>query len=446
MQTPSLVLLAAALGTFAAATTAQEIWVDPATGNDGNPATYALPLRTLTAAIPMAGPGARIHLLPGTYGPLANGETLPFNLGQTPQQGLVIRGIGAPGAVVFDLAASSSTVFRMINGADNARITNITIRNTDQTGWWTRVVSSGSAVNSGNSAMNVEWDRCVFQNVNRGFVLWTNDNVTGWRIHDNLFVNCTNDAILEYTGSNEICHNTFHTGTWKAYISDSATSICHDNLIAAYNIGFECNNAASPPTRFQGNWLHQCTTAKQGAGLAGALPTSNVVGVDPQLVNPANGDYHVQATSPTIDAGTAVPFARADLDANSRIVDGDRDGVLEPDVGCYETTPLHLAVTWDPVSRLMWFNGTTTIPNAYAFVAFSFDDGLVQFPGQGPILIDQATYVPFLLQGVLPNQWVLSFANYTAPPGQRLVVQILGVAPSHVGGAVFGGNQVWVQF
>ncbi|MFO1077022.1 MAG: DUF1565 domain-containing protein [Planctomycetota bacterium] len=446
MHTPFLVSFGAAMLAVASTAAAQqEIWVDPVNGNDGNPATYTLPLHTLTAAIVLAGPNGKIHLLPGVYGPNTNGEALPFNIGQIPQQNLVIRGIGAPGDVVFDLGQSASTVFRMINGADGARVTNITIQNSDQTGWWTRAVSSGSGVNTANAAMNVEWDRCIFQNINRGFVLWTADNVTGWRIHDNLFVNCTNDAILEYTGSNEINHNTFHTGTWKAYISDSATSICYDNLIVAYNIGFECNNTAAPLTRFQGNWLHQVTTVQQGSGMGSAIPSTNVVGVDPLLVNPAGGDYHVQAASPTIDAGVAVPFARADLDANSRVVDGDLDGALEPDVGCYETTPLHLDVTWDPIAGLMWFNGSSTITNAYAFVIFSFNDGLVTLPGQGPILVDQATYVPAFLQGVLPHQWVIPFTSYTPPPGQRLVMQILGVAPNHVGGAVFGGNQVWVQ-
>ena len=62
-----------------------------------------------------------------------------------------------------------------------------------------------------------------------------------------------------------------------------------------------------------------------------------------------------------------------------------------------------------------------------------------------PILIDQASYVGFFLQGPLPNQWVVPFVNYAWPPGQRLVVQILGIDSSHVGSALFGGNQVWVQ-
>jgi len=427
---------------LAATAAAQEIWVDPLNGVDTDPGTYNQPLRRLTAALGLAGPGAKIQLLPGLYGPMHNAEALPMDIGMIPQAGLVIRGIGN---VVFDLAGSTGTIFRLINGASGARITNLTIQNTDQLGWWTRAINSGSGVNAGNAAMNVEIDRCRFLNINRGIVLWTGDNVTGWQIHDNLFFNCSNDAILEYSGTNDVYNNTFHTGTWKAYISDSTTSRIHNNLIVGYNIAFENNVSGAPLSRFQGNWLYQCTTNAQGGGMAGTLPATNVIGVDPLLVNPAGGDFHVQAASQTIEAGVLGTFARADLDANSRIVDGDGDGLLEVDVGCYETTPIHLAVNWDPLTQLMWFNGTTTLPGSYGFVLFSFDDGLISFPGQGPILLDQPSLIPFSLSGPLPNQWVISLAGYIPPPGQRFVVQILGIGPSHVGGAVFGGNQVWVQ-
>jgi hypothetical protein len=153
----------------------------------------------------------------------------------------------------------------------------------------------------------------------------------------------------------------------------------------------------------------------------------------------------VLPTSPTIDAGVLGTLARADLDANARLVDGDGDGMLEADVGCYERTPVHLSVNWDTTNLLMWIDGTSTLPGSYGFVLFSFDDGLVSVPGQGPILIDQASFIPFWLSGPLNNQWVISLSGYQWPPGQRFVMQILGVGPNHVGSALFGGNQVWVQ-
>lgn len=434
-------ILACTLAT--AVTAQQELWVEPAAGLDTNPGTYTQPLRTLTTAVGLAGVGDRIHLLAGTYGPTQNGEVFPIRLGTNAQTGLVVRGIGN---VVFDLGGSAQTVFTLAQGASGARITNLTIQNTDQAGWWTRVINSGSGVNSASPALNVEIDRCRFVNCNRVFVLWTADNVTGWQVHDNLFVNCGNDAILEYTGTNDFYNNTFHTGAFKAYISDSTTSRCHNNLIVAYATGLENNSSGAPLGRYQGNWLYQCTVPLSGVGMAGTLPVSNRIGTNPLLSNPAAGDYHVQANSPTIDAGVLGTFARADLDANSRLVDGNVDGVLQADVGCYERSPVHLSVNWDVQNRLMWIDGTSTIPGTFGFVLFSFDDGIATFPGQGPILVDQASFVPFFLSAPLPQQWVLSFNSYVWPPGQRLVMQILGIGPNHVGSALFGGNQVWVQF
>lgn len=421
----------------------QELWVEPANGSDANSGVYHQPLRTLAYAVSLAGPNAKIHLLPGLYGPSVNGETLPISLGSHAQQNLLIRGIGN---VTIDLGGSAQPLFRVINGADGARITNLTIQNSDQLGWWTRAINSGSGVNAGDAARNVEIDRCRFVNLNRGVVLWTGDNVQGWRIHDNLFWNLTNDAILEYSGSNEIYNNTFHGGTWKAYISDSATSLCYNNLVVACNIAFENNNAANNPLRYQHNWTHLCTTNTQGNGFAGGLPASNTWNRDPLLRAPANGDFHPLPTSPLLDAGHPGIFARADLDANARVVDSDGNGSLRPDIGCYESTPLTLAVTWDPLNALLIVSSSCTVAGTFGFVLFSFDDGLVQVPGQGPILIDQGTFIPAWLSATLPHTWGLNLAN--APPfasGTRLVMHALGLLPAYGGSALVGGNQVWVQ-
>ena len=57
-----------------------------------------------------------------------------------------------------------------------------------------------------------------------------------------------------------------------------------------------------------------------------------------QVVDPANGDYRVQMTSPVIDTGNdgAPQMPPADIAGNPRIVDGNGDGVDHVDMGAFE--------------------------------------------------------------------------------------------------------------
>ena len=64
--------------------------------------------------------------------------------------------------------------------------------------------------------------------------------------------------------------------------------------------------------------------------------------VNPQFLDPANGDYRLRSTSPCIDAGNNSLVAGnvdKDLDGNPRIVDGDNDGTATVDIGAYEYQP-----------------------------------------------------------------------------------------------------------
>jgi parallel beta helix pectate lyase-like protein len=58
---------------------------------------------------------------------------------------------------------------------------------------------------------------------------------------------------------------------------------------------------------------------------------------DPMFVAPVNGDYRLQAGSVAIDAGEATTdVPESDLDGETRVVDGDADGVAVVDMGAWE--------------------------------------------------------------------------------------------------------------
>jgi hypothetical protein len=90
---------------------------------------------------------------------------------------------------------------------------------------------------------------------------------------------------------------------------------------------------------------YNCIGDTNGATIIGD-PTGNLLDVDPEFEDPANGDYSLAPTSPCIDAGDAslVPGGK-DVAQNPRLLDGDLDRSLIVDLGAHEFDHVHLAVT-----------------------------------------------------------------------------------------------------
>lgn len=74
----------------------------------------------------------------------------------------------------------------------------------------------------------------------------------------------------------------------------------------------------------------------QFMGEEGEVRGTSYVESDPLLVDPAKGDFHLDADSPAIDSGSASKAPAADYDGISRPQDGDGDGTARFDMGACE--------------------------------------------------------------------------------------------------------------
>lgn len=104
------------------------------------------------------------------------------------------------------------------------------------------------------------------------------------------------------------------------------------NTSTRHGGGIGCRDSAGASITFNdfysntGDVSYNCT-------LGGGTVTA-----DPKFVNAANGDYHLQATSPLIDAGTngVAGLPATDIDGQPRIQDGNGDNDAVVDIGADE--------------------------------------------------------------------------------------------------------------
>jgi hypothetical protein len=123
----------------------------------------------------------------------------------------------------------------------------------------------------------------------------------------------------------------------------------------------------------------------------------NNLDVDPQFVDPANGNYHLQSGSPCIDAGTNGPsfLPATDLDGNPRLVSGTVD------LGCYELgapTPVVVRLSLSPSGGVMlqWpsLAGATYTVQKSSDLSQAFHDWSAALPATPPINTYSDTFDP----------------------------------------------------
>jgi parallel beta-helix repeat protein len=146
--------------------------------------------------------------------------------------------------------------------------------------------------------------------------------------------------------NNAIASNSASEKGGAMAVCDGATITLLDNTIinntAPVGGGIYCD--ASSSTSIVNNiiWgngddLYGCTATY--SDIEDGDPGEGNICAYPTFVDSAGGDYHLQAGSPCIDAGTNEGAPSTDFDGNPRPIDGDGDGIAIVDMGAFEYTP-----------------------------------------------------------------------------------------------------------
>lgn len=166
----------------------------------------------------------------------------------------------------------------------------------------------------------------VYNNGGKGIAVHWADNVT---ISNNTAYHNNQDNGNTTHWRGEFSQQDSANNTWINNVAVADTSVNKYNTA----IGFYGGNSN---TKWLNNITFNGTTGQASLNTEGGnnnniSATNNKLGVNPQFVDPENGDFHLKAGSPAINAGTnAFGLGATDADGNPRVV-----GTV--DIGAYES-------------------------------------------------------------------------------------------------------------
>jgi nitrous oxidase accessory protein NosD len=348
-------------------------------GDDANPGTEAQPFRTIGKGIGVLDPGDALYVASGTYTESLMGITLagtnwnyPITIAAYPGGTVVVR--PNSGTQVLTLADSHYVIIDgFILDGDDARTNvvkmwdshHVRIQNSEIKGATSQgilVVNYLTVESDYNEFVNLDIhdngttdshhglyietsynliDRCTIHH-NAGFGVHVymqscddcaNDNVVSNNmIHDNATAGGSGAGIILSSGSGNLAYNNLvwgnKYGVTVAY-GVSGAKVYNNTVYANDGYGISID-ASSTGAVVQNNIVYENAWAEIHDEGSGTVQDHNLAGTDPHFIDALAHDFHLQPTSPAIDAGVTL----------SEVPD-DFDGVSRPqgagyDIGAYE--------------------------------------------------------------------------------------------------------------
>jgi hypothetical protein len=205
----------------------------------------------------------------------------------------------------------------------------------------TNVISGNTATGDGgamliwDAAPHVEGNRITGNSANSGGGISMGNNATP-SLFNNLLISNTRDGLLVGSSSPVVVNNTIvgsglpssRDGIRLASGSDCVPPYCTtgsviNNIIVSYEVGIFGTGVITPVVDYNDVWGN---TAADYSLPAGVVTGTHNISLDPLFTDPAADDYHLQRSSPCVDAGDPAgvpPAPPADIDGDPR-PGGDR--------------------------------------------------------------------------------------------------------------------------
>ncbi len=443
-------ILFLALPLLAAALPAQVLthyWVDAAKGSDTNPGTSpAKPFKSVTKAVNLAQLNTVIHVAPGVYSPTTTKEKWGWHIGtgaSSPYKNVKILGAGPTKCILdFGNVPPSGGYYIMVwHYASEIEIAGFTFKNSSNKAWYYFAINM-------EHCKKVNIHDCIFDNQTGAMAVW--GRAQDVSIHHNVFLQGPmpslrlrlSDAMTPKPKNVYVYNNIFLGvgGNGIEMSNKSSAQYIYNNIImncsgAGIALGTMAQGVKPPVVE------NNCAFGNKGGNFKLSIKVSPTnLQVDPMLVNPAGGDFHLKPGSPCIDKGYGglLPFMAADFYGDCPLTDSDENGLAAAEMGVHEVNFTHLSVSnWGQGKTALFTNNPYNTSKSYpGFFFLGFRSLEAALPQVGYFGVDPSS---LLVVGVLPSpgKYQLPLPTNPALKGLPVYVQALNFGPKQGGGYAF---------